>query len=333
MKAKIMVCDEMKNLDAFAQRFEQMDIEVYHVKVDIHIYKMLHLDFGITHIVMKQENYRMYHPVIQRQIGKKGLIIIGEGGAEPYYDGTECRIIESMSDAEIAEVLLKAYEQGSKRIAVVNDARVIRGPKGIDIEKGVSLCGGKKELYLQVLRTCLFEGEKKLPLLREYQKNQSEQSYMIEAHAIKSMAASVGAEELSKLAKRHEFAIKGNETGFIQEHSEELICAYEEFLGQLALYIERESDAQESDGIRIEKVIGDLEEEPLDPKLVKQLLEFIEDFDDEGAGVLAEQLLYEASEEDREILQKVIANLSIFDYDSALENCKRLQNDSKTEEA
>lgn len=101
--------------------------------------------------------------------------------------------------------------------------------KGVDVEAGIELCGGQ-ESYREVLEA--FSGnaiEQQKNLSIALKKNDYER-YTILAHALKSTAASIGALELSELAKAHETAGGNRDAAYINEDFVHLLEVYEEIV-------------------------------------------------------------------------------------------------------
>lgn len=96
----------------------------------------------------------------------------------------------------------------------------------LDIETGHLYCGGK-EGYLEVLKV-LFEGALEVKAqVQEYYQSQNWKQYIISVHGIKSSMLSIGAINLSEMAKRLEFAGKGEDYQYISEHHEEMLMEYD----------------------------------------------------------------------------------------------------------
>ena len=82
-----------------------------------------------------------------------------------------------------------------------------------DVDKGI---------LLQVYR----EGWNKIRLLYDCVEQEDWQRYTIEVHALKSVAAQIGQQELSELAQKHEMAGKNGDVDFIRRHFVRLLAKY-----------------------------------------------------------------------------------------------------------
>lgn len=111
--------------------------------------------------------------------------------------------------------------------------------KHFDVEDGIEQVGGMKEVYFDVLEMVLEEGEEKRKLIPELYEKKDYVNYEIEVHALKSAMASVGAKDLSALAKEHEFAVKEDRLSYIDEHIEELLELYDDVLRETKEILEQ----------------------------------------------------------------------------------------------
>ncbi len=102
--------------------------------------------------------------------------------------------------------------------------------KGIDIEKGLYYCSGNESLYQEILDTVLEEGGEKKELIKQYAATRDTKHYYLEVHALKNIAATIGATELMEMAAKHCEAIKKGNDALMKEEAEILLNKYEEIL-------------------------------------------------------------------------------------------------------
>ena len=69
--------------------------------------------------------------------------------------------------------------------------------------------------------------------LRQSAQKQDYEQYRITAHSIKGLMATIGAEEISAMAKRHEYAARNGEYAYIEEHYGVFANTYEELCGEI----------------------------------------------------------------------------------------------------
>jgi signal transduction histidine kinase/DNA-binding NarL/FixJ family response regulator/HPt (histidine-containing phosphotransfer) domain-containing protein len=98
---------------------------------------------------------------------------------------------------------------------------------GVDIERGVVLCGGTMAGYRQTLSTFRKDAAERLPMLRRRPEPETMSGFVTHVHALKSALGSIGADGLSAEAARLEAACKAGELAFIEE-------ALPDFSGRLA---------------------------------------------------------------------------------------------------
>lgn len=183
--------------------------------------------------------------------------------------------------------------------------------KGINTKQGILNCSGSKDMYWDLLSTVLMEGKVKLPLMKEYIATDNIKSYLVEAHALKSVASSIGAGFLSFLAKKHEEEAKAGNYSFIRNKGNELLEAYGELLAQV----------EETLKLR-DKKSGTEGKLPLDEDIylnsLKQIAASIEAYEDEQAiQMLKELLLYSLEEQACFNLEKALNALKALDYTEA----------------
>jgi len=110
----------------------------------------------------------------------------------------------------------------------------------IDAEKGLQLCGGKFEDYLEMLAVFLQDGLEKIDEIKMSLETGNLSLYVTHVHALKSAAAIVGADELSGMAKELERAGNQNDVEFIQAHNAGLLSALESLTSQIDAFLGEE---------------------------------------------------------------------------------------------
>ena len=202
--------------------------------------------------------------------------------------------------------------------AVQKDARSIK-ITGLDVPQGIFNMGGSVEAYNRILAVFLSEGRKQSEALRKYAEAGSVNSYRIEAHSLKSVAASIGATELSMQARDHEDAAKHGDESFVTEHYAELADKYDELLKNVEDYLKscdfhmtenENADTGETQPVSSQKKHADAAE-------IRQL---IERFDSDAALEKISDLLgYRLDPEDRKALRKAEELLENYDFDGAVQ--------------
>lgn len=96
----------------------------------------------------------------------------------------------------------------------------------IDMDTGLMYCADSLEIYLEILRGYLAEGEERQKKLQETCRSQDFKGYRIAAHSLKSTSLSIGAVSLSQQAKEMEMAAKEEKSAYIAEHNDALQKEY-----------------------------------------------------------------------------------------------------------
>jgi CheY-like chemotaxis protein len=87
--------------------------------------------------------------------------------------------------------------------------------EGMDTSLGIALTGGTVEGYIKVLETYCRDAEKRLEILSGAPDEAALPIFITQAHALKSASASIGADEISRMAAELEKAGKKGDMGFI----------------------------------------------------------------------------------------------------------------------
>jgi CheY-like chemotaxis protein len=101
--------------------------------------------------------------------------------------------------------------------------------EGIDTSRGLFMTGGTVEGYIKVLETYCQDAEKRLEILSSPPGENGLASFTIQVHALKSASASIGADEMSRMAAELEEAGKNGDVDFITKR----LAAFNENLSAL----------------------------------------------------------------------------------------------------
>ena len=112
---------------------------------------------------------------------------------------------------------------------------------GIDAEGAMKKMGFVEEMYLDILKTYFSELKMAYKRIIKAWETEDIKSFVIDVHAVKSTSASVGAMELSEIAKALEIAGKNNDEAFIkenfgkfEEHVSSILATLTDFFGTQA---------------------------------------------------------------------------------------------------
>lgn len=149
---------------------------------------------------------------------------------------------------------------------------------GIYVNKGLVYFAGKMSAYIDTLKLIYREGCDNIVKLNDYLEAADMKNYGILAHSIKSVMASIGAEELSGIAKVNELEAKAGNALFIKKNGGAFISDYKriiDFIGE-NIEIEPVEDVSSSSVLA-----GDDVAEA--KKLIEGAIADIEDFESDSA--------------------------------------------------
>ena len=143
----------------------------------------------------------------------------------------------------------------------------------LDIEKGMTYCGGDKELYADMVET--FRTEAKLDEIEKFYKEKDLKNYRILVHAVKSTALSIGAVNLSEQAKALENAAKTDDEKFIEENHRNFVENYKEITEKIGAALNGESADENTAEETAEDTIPTIlvvDDDPMNRKVAQKLL-------------------------------------------------------------
>jgi len=88
----------------------------------------------------------------------------------------------------------------------------------VDTAKGIAMIGGKPDTYKKILSMFCKDIDERLPQLQIMPEANTLPSFIIQVHSLKSVSASIGAQEVSSHAAGLEAAGKAADMAFIREH-------------------------------------------------------------------------------------------------------------------
>ena len=136
--------------------------------------------------------------------------------------------LQKITAAEVAEKT-RVQEDGIKEQDLKEE--------GLDVEKGISYCGGMDN-YNEVIKIHCEEGDGNLEKIQNCYQQKDWKNYIIYVHALKSSMKSIGADKLSRMAKRLESAGKEKNTSVICEQHDKMIEEYKRILHMLKEWYE-----------------------------------------------------------------------------------------------
>lgn len=168
--------------------------------------------------------------------------------------------------------------------------------KGIDMAAGLASVGDDEEIYNDILQIYYEDGVEMLEVLKKNLQYTDMKLFITHTHAMKSASKGIGADDVSERFKEMEFAGKDGDITKIEERFMSCLEAFEELLGNIKRYLDRNNGQEENE---IEAVLKNMKAvlEDMDTDAFEGMLKQLEKStaDEELLGQLHEmQTAYEA---------------------------------------
>jgi HPt (histidine-containing phosphotransfer) domain-containing protein len=182
--------------------------------------------------------------------------------------------------------------------------------EGMDIHKGLAHSGGKKSVFISILRQACAEIGGYVDEIRKFQAEENWHEYSIRIHAMKSAFANIGAETISKWAYELEYASKNGDTDRCVRETDAIcneMTALRDALLRTALMHEEEE----------EKI-------PMDAPVITQKLEELKEACWDGRSDEAEEIASELakaafSKPVEDLLLEIRRLVKSYDYEKVIE--------------
>jgi polar amino acid transport system substrate-binding protein len=187
---------------------------------------------------------------------------------------------------------------------------------GIDIERGLVICGGNADLYRKLLvkfarAYAEFEQE-----FRDAQDGDEEDAAMRAAHTLKGVAGNIAARDVAIIAEALESACRTKET------AENISAKLEELMGNLAPVLKAIAAADLEPG-PAQTVAG---AESVDIAAgIEQLRELLDSADTKSRDAAEKLLGAIPAPEHRTLIESLIAHIDIYDFDEAMLALKEIE--------
>ena len=216
-----------------------------------------------------------------------------------------------------------SYDSSDEDFATTENNNVIQYLKEnlpqIEVEQGITNCGGDVQDYLKILKIAYDYGEKQLSELKNAWKQQDYEHYIIKIHSLKSTSLNMGAVDISAAARMQEESGRAGNFTYIDEQMETFQDAYRELLKHLKLVLthfqmlQAETVSDETEAI----------DETMLLPIFKNLERCIDDFDFSKVFEILEELkkynLPEKYEDLRTKIEELMEDLSVDEIKELLE--------------
>ena len=167
----------------------------------------------------------------------------------------------SALDKALRNYIPREYQQAPEAADVQTQSRTASLPRGessgpLDVATGLSYVGGDEATYREILSVYVQTGGEKLELIDQLLARNDLKNYVIEVHALKSTSLSIGAAELSGLAKELEAAGRAGSLGDAErEKNREMLKLYGLVMDAAREYLGVEEAPQpEDEGAQLQTV-------------------------------------------------------------------------------
>ena len=204
--------------------------------------------------------------------------------------------------------------------AVHSDSRFI------SVSKGISYTGGNEAAYYDILEVYARKGEEKRLQIDDYADKEDWKNYIIEVHALKSTSLSIGAAELSELAKKLELAGKAGDYDTIIKENGALSLLYGQVITESARLVnERKKLTAPEKENTAEAPAEDISAEKLS-ECISAIEEACSDFDgDVIIGRAKEMSAYTFGGKPlKPYFDKIAEAAADFEYDGSLEELNKM---------
>lgn len=203
----------------------------------------------------------------------------------------------------------------------------------VDYEKGLAYSGGDEEIYLDVLDVYFTSGGKYKDELENCFTKQDWETYTVKIHALKSSSLSVGAVNLSNMAKEMELAGKAGKYDVIRNQHESAMALYEQVAAEIEKYLHEkgyfakqgsEGGEQNLSAISMDNIM----------EMTDRMMEACENFDgDEALKIAKELCTCKLNEQALSVyFEEVKSYIDDYEYEMALDSIKKAVEMIKEEE-
>lgn len=203
----------------------------------------------------------------------------------------------------------------------------------VDYEKGLAYAGGDQETYFDILKVYFTSSDKYKKELETYYQTKDWEKYTIKIHALKSSSLSIGAEELSSLAKEMELAGKAGQYDVIHSKHAKAMELYDKVVADIEKYLIDKGYFSEQPSENVAQDLKDITMEGF-MEMVDHIVEACENFEGDEAIALAEELCScrVNGKSLAEYFTDVKTYADDYEYEQALAAVRKAVDDIKEEE-
>lgn len=186
---------------------------------------------------------------------------------------------------------------------------------GVDVDAGMKNYNNSISKYMQILKYIFDDGEEQLKRMESMVREKRYDDYVFEAHALKGLAAGIGANGLSEKAKEQETAVRNKNYPKVEKESAAFFEDYRTLLSNIKfVLLDNGIDINKEIEVSRKKLTPGEEREEL--LSLKESLEMLNQTDSEEK--INELLKTDADNDRREMYKKMKIAIKEFDYDEAI---------------
>lgn len=106
----------------------------------------------------------------------------------------------------------------------------------LDVETGLTYAADDEDLYIEILQSYAYDAQEED--IQKYYDAEDWTNYATLMHSVKSTSKTIGANEVSEMAKEMELAAKAGDIALVKEHHRRTMDAYLELLTKLRDIVE-----------------------------------------------------------------------------------------------
>ncbi len=182
----------------------------------------------------------------------------------------------------------------------------------VNMEIGIANVGGDKDQYMSLLQIICIDSRKKKEQIENLYLKKDYKNYTIEVHALKSNMATIGASELSELAKLVEKAGKDGDYNTIEQNHNDMMAQYSNMIEGIEQSIAQTSFFDSQD----EGTAGDNKNSEYDiEEVLMCTVALIRDFKYDTAEKVMKRILTKDSSDIMKEIKEIYDKFDMFAYD------------------
>jgi signal transduction histidine kinase/ActR/RegA family two-component response regulator/HPt (histidine-containing phosphotransfer) domain-containing protein len=197
---------------------------------------------------------------------------------------------------------------------------------GVDVKKGIALTGGTEKGYRGVLAMLSKNVEERLPIFQAPPGSDTLPMFIVQAHSLKSSAASIGAAEVSARAAKLEAAGRAGDLAFIREHLGDFFEHLTALVKNIGIALQTAPEENDVQGLPTDKKMEDISTIRLFRELAESLKSRKVSEIKRVLNVLNQQT---ADSKAKEVLDKISDQVLMAEFDDAVKTVEELVAASK----